>query len=203
MQQTLGPGDVARLGRFVAGAKQDDDDLALLREVDAIAGPYVDPELMNPSANAGGVAQVSKSDRFQARQDSRFGLSVRQIRQPAGKDLGLANLEHTGSVSVRIRSVKALWPDSSGITFELSGGPTGPSARTNGWAAAHHSPFSQNDVRGVLRRHMLNAFIATPRQVNATKQALTRAEKHRRDGDVQLIYKPGNQILPHRAHTAA
>lgn len=78
MQQALGPDDVARLRRFVTGTKQNDDNLALLREVDAITGPDVHPELMNPSAHAGEVAQVSEPDRLKARQDSRLCFPVLQ-----------------------------------------------------------------------------------------------------------------------------
>jgi len=122
MYELPGPGDVARLGRLVACAEQNEHHLALLREIDPIAGPGVHPQLMNPTADSGGIAQVTEPNRLQARQDSRLGLSVFQLRQPAGKNLGLADLDHAANVSVRIRPVKALRPDLSGITLPFTGG---------------------------------------------------------------------------------
>lgn len=62
-------------------------------------------KLVNSAAEALGVTQVAKPHRIKAGQDSGLGLLVGQSSKPSRKGLGLPDLIHAGSVSVRIRLV--------------------------------------------------------------------------------------------------
>ena len=91
----------------------------MLREVHAIAGTHVHAKLVNPAAEAFGVTQVAKPHRFKTGQDASLGLLVGQSGEPSRKGLGLPDLIHRGSVSIRIRLVNGRF---RGITLELRGG---------------------------------------------------------------------------------
>ena len=73
------------------------------------------------ATNAFRVSEVALRYRLQARQNASLGLSVLEVSKPLCKDVGLLDLEHCGSVSVRIQPVKEPLPGFGGLTPALSG----------------------------------------------------------------------------------
>jgi hypothetical protein len=84
--------DVAVLGLLVTTTEQNKDPVAATREIDAIAGPVVDPHLGHTASNRLRVARIAERKTANARRDTRTRLTVAQISKPVGKDVGLPDL---------------------------------------------------------------------------------------------------------------
>src|SRR5690242_27507 len=68
---------------------------------------------------------------------------------------------------------------------------------------ARYSPSLQPDMRGVRRRHALDADVAELRQIDPGKQIFSRTEQDRRDSKTHLVEQACLQILPHHGDAAA
>lgn len=77
-QHAPGPVDVLGLRAFVAAREQQHDHVSLLREVDAVAGAEVEPQLADPVPDGVDVAHGSAGRLAQTnpRVDPRLGLPV-------------------------------------------------------------------------------------------------------------------------------
>ena len=54
----------------------------------------------------------------------------------------------------------------------------------------------QDGMRGLLRRHELNALVSQRPQINPFEEPFSPAEQNRRDGKVQFINQALTQVLP-------
>src|SRR5687768_10895532 len=61
----------------------------------------------------------------------------------------------------------------------------------------------QDDVRGVLRRGVLRAFVAEAHRVDAGEEVLAAAEDHGRNRKVHLVDQPRGEVLPNGRGAAA
>jgi hypothetical protein len=75
-----GAGDIGFLGSLVAGAEQDDEGIAALREIDAIAWPVIDAHFPDRSADRSGVAGVAALEPEQPLGDAKAALASRRFR---------------------------------------------------------------------------------------------------------------------------
>jgi len=60
----------------------------------------------------------------------------------------------------------------------------------------------QNDVHGILRRDVLDAFIAEFSQVDPGEKVLSEAKENRGNSEVQLVDQPRAKILPYCRYSA-
>ena len=93
LRQGFGACDVAALGGFVATAEQDDDRLAPLHEMDAVAGAMVDPQLAN-AVEEFHIAHQAGLEAGDADGDLGLRAAVAQGGKPNAEGFGLAHLEH-------------------------------------------------------------------------------------------------------------
>src|SRR5262245_2114405 len=78
----LGGPDVAILRALVAAAQKQNDQVAALLVVDAIAGPIVNSQFAHTFADWRRIARVSASETMEARGNHRLGPPVSQVTMP-------------------------------------------------------------------------------------------------------------------------
>jgi len=91
------------LGRFITAAEQKQQHLPTLYEINAIAGPKMNPHLADSSSNRLNVAKVSKLSGVETSKNSSASFSVLQTTQPIIEDVCGLQLVHVIDVSDRIR----------------------------------------------------------------------------------------------------
>jgi hypothetical protein len=93
-RQFLRPLDIRSPRALVAAARQEDEDLALLSEIDAVARTKVDPQFREPFANRLHVAHQPRRSTHDALGDLGRCLGVPKRLEPLGKHLGLTDSDH-------------------------------------------------------------------------------------------------------------
>ena len=87
-------------------AQEEQHNLSLLREVDAISGTGMDPYLPDTIADTLHVTKIAELHRPMPREDAGADSSVLQSAEPVVEDVRGLQLVHGRSVSARIRIVK-------------------------------------------------------------------------------------------------
>ncbi|MFH0899692.1 MAG: hypothetical protein V2A73_03560 [Pseudomonadota bacterium] len=77
--------NILRLVPFGATAEQQDDTIASLAEVDAVAGALIEAQLVQTATEGMGVAEVAEAQACQAHTDASCGRSIFQRSQPLGE----------------------------------------------------------------------------------------------------------------------
>jgi len=90
----FGSPDVTLLAGLVAAGEQDDERVALLLDVDALARPVRDPQLRDALTNRLGISGVSGDQAFNPGLNARPCVNVTQAVEPPRENLCLANLKH-------------------------------------------------------------------------------------------------------------
>jgi GNAT superfamily N-acetyltransferase len=94
LRQFLGANHVGVLTSLVAAAKQDDDDLATLDEVDAITRTIIDAKFADAFSDRLHVAGIAEGKSANPNVDPRDRLLIAQPRKPSGKHSGLTDFDH-------------------------------------------------------------------------------------------------------------
>lgn len=93
-RQSQGGADIALLAALVATAEEYDYQFTSTNEVDAIAGPVVDPQFANAFAYRLGVACIAERQPADSHKHPRLRLKIAQAGESVGVGRRLAHLDH-------------------------------------------------------------------------------------------------------------
>ena len=104
--------NILRLVPFGATAEQQDDTIASLAEVDAVAWAVIEAQLVQATTEGIGVAEIAKAQACQAHTDASCGRAISQSSQPLGEwrttivrlvdfDLQRHRLHHESQCSIK------------------------------------------------------------------------------------------------------
>ncbi len=77
-----------------------------LFEIHPVTGTLIDTQLRNTLTDRLNVARVAQAESFDPRLDARPRLQISQAIEPFGEEIGLADLDHLGTVAVWLHTVK-------------------------------------------------------------------------------------------------
>jgi hypothetical protein len=90
----LGEFYVLFLCSLIPAAKEHNNDLAALYEIDAVSRAVIDPQLANSSPDRLYIAEIAERQTADAKVNSCTSSPISEFGEPLGESLGLPNFSH-------------------------------------------------------------------------------------------------------------